>query len=127
MRRIAERRTTQRVAADQLGLTVRQVERLYAAYKLVRGQYADFGPTLAHETLLEVHGIHVSGTTVRQWMIADGAWTTRREQKKRVQQPRYRRACLGEFVQIDGASITGSRIAGRSARRSCTWTTRRDG
>ena len=33
MRRIAERRTTQRLAAEQLGLTVRQVERLFAAYK----------------------------------------------------------------------------------------------
>jgi hypothetical protein len=33
MRRIAERRTTQRMAAEQLGLSVRQVERLYAAYK----------------------------------------------------------------------------------------------
>jgi hypothetical protein len=83
MRRIAERRTTQRIAAEQLGLTVRQVERLYAAYKrrgaeglvsrkrsapsnrrlppelrefaikLVPGQYADFGPTLAHEKLLD--------------------------------------------------------------------------
>lgn len=132
MRRIAERRTTQRLAAEQLGLTVRQVERLFAAYKargaeglisrkrgapsnrrllpelrelalkLVRGQYADFGPTLAHEKLLEVHGIPVSVTTIRKWMISDGAWTTRRERKKRVQQPRRRRACLGELVQIDG-------------------------
>lgn len=132
MRRIAERRTTQRIAAQQLRLTVRQVERLYAAYKirgaeglvsrkrgapgnrrlppelrelaikLVRGQYADFGPTLAHEKLLEVHGIPVSVTTVRKWMISDGAWTTRRERKKRVQQPRRRRACFGELVQIDG-------------------------
>jgi hypothetical protein len=132
MRRIAERRTTQRMAAEQLGLTVRQVERLYAAFKargaqglvsrkrgaasnrrlapelqelamqLRRGQYADFGPTLAHEKLLEVHGIPVSRTTIRRWMISDGAWTTRRERKKRVQQPRYRRACLGELVQIDG-------------------------
>ncbi len=33
MRRIAERRTTQRMVAEQLGLSVRQVERLYAAYK----------------------------------------------------------------------------------------------
>src|SRR5262245_59452629 len=33
MQRIAERRTTQRMVAEQLGLTVRQVERLYAAYK----------------------------------------------------------------------------------------------
>jgi hypothetical protein len=77
MQRIAERRTTQRMVAEQLGLSVRQVERLYATYKtygvaglvsrkrgarsnrqlpselrelaltLVRGRYADFGPTLA--------------------------------------------------------------------------------
>jgi hypothetical protein len=33
MRRIAERRTTQRIAAEQLGLTIRQVERSYAAFK----------------------------------------------------------------------------------------------
>lgn len=35
-------------------------------------------------------------------MIADGTWTTRRERKKRVQQPRRRRACFGELIQIDG-------------------------
>ncbi|MFM2419009.1 MAG: hypothetical protein RL385_3732, partial [Pseudomonadota bacterium] len=81
MRAIAERRTTQRMVAEPLGMSVRQVERLYAAYKargaaglvsrkrgapgyrrmpaevrelaldLVREWYADFGPTLAHETL----------------------------------------------------------------------------
>jgi len=33
MRRIEERRTAQRLAVEQLGLTIRQVERLYAAYK----------------------------------------------------------------------------------------------
>ena len=33
MRRIGERRTTQREAAAQLGLGLRQVERLYALYK----------------------------------------------------------------------------------------------
>src|SRR4051794_39197280 len=131
MRRLAERRTTQRLVAEQLGPTVRQVERLYAAYKargveglvsrkrgapshrklapelrelaltLVRGQYADFGPTLAHEKLVEVHGLPVSLTTVRKRMLADGAWTTRRERSKRVYQPRHRRACLGELIQID--------------------------
>ncbi len=35
-------------------------------------------------------------------MIGDGVWTTRRERNKRVYQPRYRRACLGELIQIDG-------------------------
>ena len=33
MRRIQERRTTQAEAADALGLTVRQVQRLYRAYR----------------------------------------------------------------------------------------------
>jgi hypothetical protein len=68
----------------------------------VRGQYADFGPTLAHEKLLEVHSIPVSRSAVREWMLADGVWTSRRERKQRIQQPRYRRACLGELIQIDG-------------------------
>src|SRR5690606_17204553 len=110
----AERRTTQRLVAEQLGVSIRQVERLYAAYKangaeglvsrkrgapsnrqlppelrdvalqLVRGQYADFGPTLAHEKLTEVHGIPVSLSTVRKWMVADGVWTSRRDRKSRV-------------------------------------------
>jgi hypothetical protein len=35
-------------------------------------------------------------------MLADGIWTTRRERASRAYQPRHRRACLGELVQIDG-------------------------
>jgi hypothetical protein len=132
MQRIAERRTTQRMVAEQLGLTLRQVERLYATYKaagaaglvsrkrgapshrqmapelremaiaLVRSRYADFGPTLAHEKLVEVHHLPVSLSTLRTWMMADGIWTTRRDRASRVYQPRRRRPCLGELVQIDG-------------------------
>jgi len=34
MRRIQERRITQRKAAELLGLSVRQVERLYSTYKI---------------------------------------------------------------------------------------------
>jgi hypothetical protein len=101
MRALAERRTTQRLVAEQLGLTVRQVERLYARFKadgahglvsrkrggrgnrtlppelrklaieLVRGRYADFGPALAHEKLRELHQIHVSVSTVRSVYIDD--------------------------------------------------------
>jgi transcriptional regulator GlxA family with amidase domain len=33
MRRIVERRTTQREMAEQLGVSLRQVERVYAVYK----------------------------------------------------------------------------------------------
>ena len=32
-----------------------------------------------------------------------GLWQTRKERKKRVHQPRYRRECYGELIQIDGS------------------------
>lgn len=70
---------------------------------LVREHYADFGPTLAAEKLIERHRIAVSKETLRQWMIEAGIWVSRRERKKRVFQPRGRRDCFGELVQIDGS------------------------
>ena len=133
MRRIQERRLTQRKAAELLGLSVWQVERLYHAYKsdgpqgliskkrgqpsnrrhptefkqriieLVRTRYHDFGPTLAAEKLLESHGIGIGVETLRRWMIEAGLWTTRSQRLPRAYQPRNRRACFGELVQIDGS------------------------
>jgi hypothetical protein len=79
------------------------VELRKEALALVRARYADFGPTLAQEKLLEQHDIRVAPETLRQWMIDDGIWLTRRQRKKRVQQPRHRRDCYGELVQIDGS------------------------
>jgi hypothetical protein len=35
-------------------------------------------------------------------MIADGLWVDRKQRLKRVHQPRSRRECVGELVQIDG-------------------------
>jgi hypothetical protein len=35
-------------------------------------------------------------------MMAAGLWTSRRALRARVDQPRYRRDCLGELIQIDG-------------------------
>jgi len=70
---------------------------------IVRERYADFGPTLAAEKLAELHGIHLGRETLRQWMIAAGLWKDRRARLKAVHQPRYRRHCLGELIQIDGS------------------------
>ncbi|MDP2572368.1 hypothetical protein Q8W40_09265 [Vibrio penaeicida] len=39
--------------------------------KLISEYYLDFGPTLVHEKLTEVHGFNISLETLRQWMIAD--------------------------------------------------------
>lgn len=130
--RVIERRLTQRRAAEQLGLSERQVRRLCRALSqhgaaglasrkrghasnrklpaavrehalgLVRARYADFGPTLAREKLWEHHGVAISTETLRQWMIDAGLWVPRSRRLRRAHQPRHRRSCLGELVQIDG-------------------------
>ena len=69
---------------------------------ILRDSYADFGPTLAAEKLEARHGIHVSRETVRRLQIESGLWIPRKLRPPKVQQPRARRACLGELIQIDG-------------------------
>jgi hypothetical protein len=71
--------------------------------QLVRNQYADFGPQLAHEYLQRDHGFEWSVETLRGWMLQAGLWQARRRRAKRVHNPRLRRQCLGELVQIDGS------------------------
>jgi hypothetical protein len=130
--RVIERRLTQREAARMLGLTSRQVRRLRRAYvrdgpgglaskhrgrpsnrrlpaavrrealASVRSRYEGFGPTLAHEKLTELHGLEFSVETLRHWMTEDGLWTPRARREPRIQQPRRRRPCRGELIQIDG-------------------------
>jgi hypothetical protein len=73
-----------------------------ASVALVSEHYADFGPTLAAEKLLERHGIKVSRETLRHWMVDAGLWQTRAT-RKRIYQPRHRRQHRGELVQIDGS------------------------
>ena len=69
---------------------------------LVKSKYADFGPTLAAEVLLEKDGVKVSRETLRKWMIENGLWLSRR-QRRSFHQPRLRRESYGELVQIDGS------------------------
>jgi hypothetical protein len=73
------------------------------ALSIVRERYSDFGPSLAAEKLAEHHGCSVSRETLRGWMIADGLWQDRRHRLPSPHQPRRRRDCLGELVQIDGS------------------------
>jgi len=133
MQRIEQKRLTQKKAAQLLGLSVRHVKRLYRAYReqgapglvskrrgqpsnnrldaaliqevsdLIYARYRDFGPTLAHEKLTEVHGLRLSRESVRRIMIAVGLWQPKRAKKVRIHQMRERRACFGELVQIDGS------------------------
>jgi hypothetical protein len=73
------------------------------AIGLIRERYADFGPTLAAEKLCETHGLRLAPETVRQWMLAEGLWADRKARARPVHQPRGRRDCLGELVQVDGS------------------------
>jgi transposase len=122
-----------RSAANRLGLTTRQVRRLVERYQaegpaglvsrrrdrpsnnrldaeiaevaltIIRQRYADFGPTLACEKLHEVHGLPLSKETVRKLMTEAGLWVPRRQRPAKIYQPRNRRHCLGELIQIDGS------------------------
>ncbi len=74
-----------------------------AALAAVRERFAGFGPTLAAEKLASLHGVTVSRETLRKWMMAEGLWADRKARAKPVHQPRGRRDCLGELVQIDGS------------------------
>ncbi|WP_250495509.1 ISNCY family transposase, partial [Caballeronia sp. GAWG1-1] len=73
------------------------------ALALICERYADFGPTLACEKLRECHGIALAVETIRSLMTAAGLWVPRRQRPPRIHQPRNRRACLGELIQIDGS------------------------
>ena len=73
------------------------------ALALIKSNYADFGPTLAAEKLAERHGLRLGVETIRRWMLAEGIWKDRKQRLPRVYQPRYRRECLGELIQIDGS------------------------
>lgn len=119
-------------AANMLDLTRRQVFRLLKRYRqdgaaairhkargkppnnlihkarreyalaLIKENYSDFGPTLAAEMLAEHHGFKVSRETLRKWMQDDGIWLPRK-QRRTFHQPRLRRECVGELIQIDGS------------------------
>ena len=80
---------------------IHKAKRDYAV-ALVKENYQDFGPTLAAEMLAEHHGFKVSRETLRKWMTDDGLWLSRK-QRRAIHQPRSRRECFGELIQIDGS------------------------
>jgi len=101
---------TQREAAGELGLSVRQVQRLLEALKergdkaveiLSAPVYEGFGPTLAAEYLRAEHGIEASKETVRRWMIRGELWRAKREKVGQTHVWRPRRSRRGELIQWD--------------------------
>ncbi len=133
IQQVAKKQIKLSQAAKQLHLSVRQVKRLKKAYQhlgaqglvskkrgrpgnhqmslrvkaqareLLRTHYADFGPTLAHEKLIEKHQLKLSVETVRHVMIQEDLWHAKRAHQPVIHPLRARRARWGELVQIDGS------------------------
>src|SRR5476649_681010 len=129
---VIDNRLTTRLAALRLNITDRHCRRLLERYRqsgplsvanrrrgmrgnhqlqpgiaelalsIIRERYADFGPTLACEKLAEQHDLVLAKETVRRLMTQSGLWIPRKLRAPKIHQPRYRRACTGELVQIDG-------------------------
>ena len=129
---VTQGRMTVVMAAHVLGLSRRQAQRLIKVFRsdgaaairhkargrrsnnqinpairdyavaLVKERYVGFGPTFAAEKLAEEHDLKVSRETLRKWMQDAGIWLSRK-QRRTFHQPRLRRECLGELVQIDGS------------------------
>lgn len=120
-------------AARILGISVRQVRRLFVQYRRggaaalthkLRGipsnnkanpvvletammtithRYHDFSVTLAHEKLVAHHGFPYSRETLRGAMMTVGIWTPKRQPTPVIHEMRERRASEGELVQADGS------------------------
>jgi len=131
--RLEEKTLDQKTAAKQLGIGVRQIQRLLTCYrlngekgliskrrgkksnyslsddlknqivKIINQNYPDFGPTFAREKLVENHGLHPSISTVRSLMIEHKIWVSRRIKTPKVHQRRMPREYYGELEQMDGS------------------------
>jgi Helix-turn-helix domain len=130
---VIDKRLSQVEAAKKLGLSDRQIRRLCAGYlrygesgiiskkrgsisnrkhsnefrsncvNLIKQDFYDYGPTLAAEKLYEYKNLKISKETARQWMISEDVWKVKPRHDITVHQPRYRRSCFGELIQIDGS------------------------
>ena len=133
MQRLSKKQMSQKEAGEILGLGKRQIKRLLKSYRkqgavglvskhrgrkgnnrlsesvkkqglsLLKTKYQGFGPTLAHEKLVEKEKLQLSVESVRKLMIEEGLWKPRKLKKIVTHQLRERRACFGELVQIDGS------------------------
>jgi transposase len=130
---VKAKKVKQSVAAETLGISVRQIKRLCRTARQMgvadlqsarRGQpafnripesvkqkiiqlaqntYSDFGPTFMAEKLSERDGIKIGKETLRKMLSAAGIWKSKSAKKISVHQSRERRTCFGEMVQIDGS------------------------
>jgi len=129
---LKDRKIKQKVAAQILNLSIRQIKRKLKKYhklgakslihgnrgkpcnhqldpalmeqalNLIENHYPDFAPTFASEKLEEIHGLVINRETLRIKMTKAGLWLPK---QKRITHRawRERKAHLGELVQFDGS------------------------
>ena len=132
VRQAIEKRITQVEAAQMIGLSLRQSQRIVARVRqegdlgishrargkgpnnrilpkvkdkvldLCRGIYHELGPTHASEKLREKDHIQVSAETLRAWFLEEGL-PYRKRKKRPHRQWRERKSFRGEMVQLDGS------------------------
>jgi transposase len=133
MQRLSKKQMSQKEAGEILHVSARQIKRLLKRYRkqgaagliskhrgrkaanritervkkqgldFLKTKYRGFGPTLAHEKLVEKDRLQLSVESVRKIMIEEGLWKPHKLKKVVTHQLRERRACFGELVQIDGS------------------------
>ena len=116
IKKIEDSKISQVAAAKEIGVSDRQMRRIWKSYKaggeqgiisqkrgkpsnrridpktmrramkLIEKHYSDFGPTLAAEKLQERHQIKLSAETVRKAMIAKELWKPKKAAKARIHQ-----------------------------------------
>ncbi len=131
--KIFDKHINQQEAAEQLGLSDRQVRRIVKRVRVegergvihrLRGlkgarripdavrsralelyceRYSGFGPTLASEKLLELDRLHVSDETLRLWLAAEGLWHVDKRRNLKKRTWRARKDKFGQMVQMDGS------------------------
>ena len=132
LNQIKAKSLTREEASEVLGLSLRQMHRLWLRFKaegdaglahrsrgkasvrriesgereralsLCRERYRGFGPTLLAEKLAEREGVWVSHDTARRWLMAEGLMEKGRR-GRRSRRRRERKEKFGQMVQMDGS------------------------
>lgn len=132
LNKVKSKELGRREASEILGLSLRQVHRLWLRFKAesdaglthrsrgrasprrvsledraralaaYRLRYPGFGPTLLAEKLAEHEGIWISHDTARRWLLSEGL-LERTRRGRRSRRRRQRKAQFGEMVQMDGS------------------------
>lgn len=71
--------------------------------EIIKEKYSDFGPLMAWEKIEEIHQIKIGRETVRQIMIRNNIWNSKKRRRSQYFSWRDRRSSFGELIQFDGS------------------------